>query len=70
MLIGTDTKGEIYAQWWAAFRVKFFKAAVIVIGTIDFDHIVPRSVTLTSTGDYKVDIMQDLLASFSATLFN
>ena len=40
------------------------------IGTIDLYHFVPLLVTLIVNGSHKVNIKQDLLATFSCTLFN
>ena len=39
---------------------------VMLIGTIDFYHFMPLSVTLT--GGHKVSAKQNILASFSSTL--
>ena len=40
------------------------------VGTIDFYHFIPLSLTLTSTGGRKVSAKQNLLALFSRTLFD
>ena len=39
------------------------------IGTIDFCHFIPLSLTLTLAGGHKVGAKQNLLASFSCTLY-
>ena len=40
------------------------------MGTIDFYHLKPLSLTLTLDGNYKLSTKQNHLASFSRTLFN
>ena len=39
-------------------------------GTIDFCHFIPLSLTLTLPGPHKVSIKQNVVASFSLSLFN
>ena len=50
----------------------FFVRVMLIgaIGTIDFYHFVPLSLTLTLAGGHKVSTKQNLLASFSRMLFN
>ena len=42
---------------------------ILVIGTIDFYHFIPLSVTLTLLGGHKVSAKENLLALFSRSLF-
>ena len=51
------------------FQPNFFTPA-IHIGNIDFYHFIPLSLTLTLCGGHKVNTVQNLLASFSHTLFS
>ena len=51
------------------FQPPFF-TPVMFIGTIDFHHFIPLSLTSTLTGGHKVSAIQTLLASFSPTLFS
>ena len=51
------------------FRPNTFILAML-IGTIEFCHFIPLSVTLTLAGGHKVSTEQNLLASFSCILFN
>ena len=41
---------------------------VMLTGTIDISHSIPRSLTLTLAGRHKVSAMQNLLVSISHTL--
>ena len=41
----------------------------MLIGSIDFYHFIPLSLTLTLGGGHKISTKQNLLASFSRTLF-
>ena len=50
------------------YQPNFFIPAMM-IGTLGFYHFVPFSLTLTLAGDHKVCAKQNLLASFSGTLF-
>ena len=51
-----------------------FKSDVVIhamlIGTIDLHYHIPLSLTLTLAWGHKVSAMQNLIASFSRTLFN
>ena len=46
----------------------FLKISVMLIGTIDFYHLIPLSLTLTLPGGHKVSAKQNLLASYSRTV--
>ena len=48
---------------------QFFFIAAMLIGTIDFYHFVPLSLILILPGGHKVNAKQNLLSSFSQTLF-
>ena len=48
----------------------FFHTHAMLTDTVDFYHFMHLSVTLTSAGGHKVGGKQNLLASFSWTLFN
>ena len=50
------------------FHQIFFTQAIL-IGTSDFYDSIPLSMTLTLPEDHKVSMKQNLLASFSRTLF-
>ena len=51
-------------------RNELFLLPAMLIGTIDFYHFMPLSLTLTLPGAHKVSTKQILLASFSPTLFH
>ena len=51
------------------FLTVFFIPAML-IDTFDFNHFIPLSLTLTLLGGHEVSEKQNLLASFSRTLFN
>ena len=53
----------------ANFSANFFIHAML-IGTIDFYRFITLSLTLTWAGHHKGSAEQNLLASFSRTLFN
>ena len=48
----------------------FFCLPAVLIGTINFYHFIPLSVTLTLAGGHKVSNKQNLLVAISSTLFN
>ena len=52
------------------FYPDFFVIPVMLIGTIDFYHFIPLSVTLTMAGGHTVCAKQNMLALLSHTLFS
>ena len=50
-------------------KVFIFFIPAMLIGTIDIDRFIPLLVTLTLAGCYKVRAKQNLVATFSSTLF-
>ena len=46
-----------------------FLIPAMLVGSVDFYHFIPLSVTMTSAGGHKVSTKQDLLASFCGTFF-
>ena len=62
---------NFYVGFHASFSTQFIhKWPVMFVGTIDFYHFIPLSMTLILTGGRKVGSKQNLLASFSHTLFS
>ena len=64
VLHGKNFNVEDYSQ---TLHTNLFLPAVL-IGTNDFFHCIPFSLTLTLPGGYKVRMKQNLLALFSTTL--
>ena len=63
------TKNFLLDIWYEGFY-HFFCISGMLIGNNDLYHFIPYSVTLMLAGDHKVGGKQNLLASFSCTLFN
>ena len=50
--------------------IQIFVMLAMLIGTTDFYHLIPFSVTSTLAEGHEVSVKQNLLASFSSTLFD
>ena len=55
--------------YYCSAKVLLFVLPAMFLGTIDFNHFIPLSLTLTLPGGHKVSAKQNLLASFSCLLF-
>ena len=66
ILLGTNVNIKHYEQTYQLNSV----TPAMLIGTIDYYHFTPLSVTLSLAGGFKVKAKQNLLASFFCTLFN